>query len=160
MYEIIKAVIESGRYELSDMLTKIDTVWIQGDLTDEQKTELVALARRKAIPENSYAGIQSQLDNLYINLGDIALAIQTLSDRVTVLEGGAVTPPETEEYPAWIQPTGKHDAYNAGDKMTYTDGKRYICQVDGCVWGPDVYPQGWIEAPDQEIQHNENTNTN
>ena len=44
--------------------------------------------------------------------------------------------------------------------MTYTDGKRYICQVDGCVWGPDVYPQGWIEAPDQEIQHNENTNTN
>lgn len=152
MYEIIKAVIESGRYELSDMLTKIDTLWIQDDIADDQKTELVALARRHATPENSYAGIQSQLDNLYINLGDIALAIQTLSDRVTVLEGGTVTPPETEEYPAWVQPTGKHDAYNTGDKITYTDGKRYICQVDGCVWGPDVYPQGWVESPDQEVE--------
>ena len=149
MYEIIKAVIESGRYELSDMLTKIDTLWIQGDLTDDQKTELATLARQHAIPENSYAGIQSQLDNLYINLGEIAQAIQTLTDRVTVLEGGTVTPPEPEEYPAWVQPIGGHDAYNTGDKMTYTDGKRYVCQVDGCVWGPDVYPQGWTEVPDQ-----------
>ncbi len=46
MYEIIKAVIESGRYELSDMLTKIDTLWIQDDIADDQKTELVALARQ------------------------------------------------------------------------------------------------------------------
>ena len=44
-------------------------------------------------------------------------------------------PPETEEYPAWVQPTGAHDAYNTGDKMTYTDGKRYICQMDNCVDG-------------------------
>lgn len=31
------------------MLTKIDTIWLQGDLTDDQRTELTALAREKAI---------------------------------------------------------------------------------------------------------------
>lgn len=35
MYEIIKSVIQSGRYELTDMLTKIDTLWVQGSLTDD-----------------------------------------------------------------------------------------------------------------------------
>ena len=34
MYQTIKNVINSTRYELGDMLTKIDTIWIQGDLTD------------------------------------------------------------------------------------------------------------------------------
>lgn len=27
--------------------------------------------------------------------------------------------------------------------MTYTDGKHYICKMDGVVWGPDVYPDAW-----------------
>ena len=55
MYDIIKSVIESKRYELTNMLTKIDTIWVQGDLTDEQRTELIALAQQNAQPENSYA---------------------------------------------------------------------------------------------------------
>lgn len=33
MYNIIKSVIESGRYELTDMLEKIDVIWIQGGIT-------------------------------------------------------------------------------------------------------------------------------
>lgn len=47
MYEIVKNVIESKRYELNDMIKKIDTLWIQGDLTEEQKNELTELARKK-----------------------------------------------------------------------------------------------------------------
>ena len=62
MYEIIKQVILSGDYELSDMLNKIKKNCVRGDITDEQETELIALAREKATPENSYAGIQSQVD--------------------------------------------------------------------------------------------------
>lgn len=30
MYEIVKNVITSGQYELTDMLKKIDTLWLQG----------------------------------------------------------------------------------------------------------------------------------
>ena len=41
MYEIFKNVINSKRYNLDDMLKKIDTFWVQGDITEEQKNELV-----------------------------------------------------------------------------------------------------------------------
>ena len=49
-----------------------------------------------------------------------------------------------DEYPEWVQPTGAHDAYNTGDKVTY-NGQHYVCTSDGNVYAPDVY--GWqLEA--------------
>lgn len=65
MKTIIENVILSGRFELSDILKKIDTLWIQGDLTDEDKDALVTLAREKATPENSYAPLQDQINDLF-----------------------------------------------------------------------------------------------
>ena len=53
--------------------------------------------------------------------------------------------PEPEEpptYPAWVQPTGAHDAYNTGDIVNY-NGTLYKSVIDGNVWAPDAYPQGW-----------------
>ena len=143
MYDIIKNVIASGSYELTDILKKIDTIWLQGALTDEQRTELIDLARTSADPENSYAPIQKQIDTLYANMTEMGKTILSLTDKVSKLDGGSVTLPEADEYPVWVQPTGAHDAYKTGDKMTYTDGKRYVCQMDNCVWGPDTYPAGW-----------------
>ena len=46
------------------------------------------------------------------------------------------------------RPTGAHDAYYNGDKVTY-NGKHYVCIApDGtaCVWSPDVYPSYWQAA--------------
>ena len=49
-----------------------------------------------------------------------------------------------DEYPEWVQPTGAHDAYNIGDKVTY-NGQHYICTSNANVYAPDVY--GWqLEA--------------
>ena len=45
-----------------------------------------------------------------------------------------------DEYPEWVQPTGAHDAYNIGDKVTY-NGQHYVCTSNGNVYAPDVY--GW-----------------
>lgn len=49
-----------------------------------------------------------------------------------------------DEWPEFVQPTGAHDAYNAGDKVTY-NGKRYVSLIDGNVYSPDDYPAGWEE---------------
>ena len=50
------------------------------------------------------------------------------------------------EYPAFVQPTGAHDAYSMGDKMTY-NGKHYVSIYDGAnVLTPDAYPAGWEEV--------------
>ncbi|HIS57137.1 MAG TPA: hypothetical protein IAB48_10865 [Candidatus Fimimorpha excrementavium] len=156
MYEIVKAVILEGRYELSDLLKKIDTLWVQGGLTEEEKTELVQLAREEATPENSFAGIQKQMDTLFTNLAEIAKQVgeNTLtiaSIKAKLEEQGTVVPdPEPEpgeEYPEYVQPTGAHDAYHNGDKVTY-QGKKYHCIAPedvAVVWPPDVYPAYWEE---------------
>ena len=49
-----------------------------------------------------------------------------------------------DEYPEWAQPTGAHDAYNIGDKVT-DNGQHYVCTSNANVYAPDVY--GWqLEA--------------
>lgn len=48
-----------------------------------------------------------------------------------------------EEWPEWKQPTGSHDAYNKGDKVSHLE-KHWISDVDANVWEPGVY--GWSEA--------------
>ena len=45
-------------------------------------------------------------------------------------------------YDIWSKPTGTHDAYNIGDIVNY-NGTRYNSVIDGNVWSPDEYPQGW-----------------
>ena len=51
--------------------------------------------------------------------------------------------PDTgDTYPEWVQPTGGHDAYNTGDIVMY-NGTAYRSLIDGNVWAPDAYPQGW-----------------
>ena len=46
------------------------------------------------------------------------------------------------EIPEWVQPTGTQDAYNKGDKVRY-EGSIYESTIDGNVWSPTDYPQGW-----------------
>lgn len=55
--------------------------------------------------------------------------------------------PETG-YDVWQQPTGAHDAYDTGDRVLYpdADGKVYESTIDGNVWSPEAYPQGWREV--------------
>lgn len=56
-------------------------------------------------------------------------------------QGNVVVPP-VEEYPAWKQPTGAHDAYKIGDKVTF-EGKRYTSKINANSWSPTAYPAGW-----------------
>lgn len=139
MYEIIKSVIVGRNYELKSVITKIKTLWVEGDITDSEKEELVDLARENAKPENSYAPMQEQLDKL-------AIEVKMLKAEVDALKKGGTSEEESAvEYPEYVQPTGGHDTYKAGDKVMYK-GKKYECQTDGCVWSPDDYPQGWREV--------------
>ena len=51
-------------------------------------------------------------------------------------------PEDPSTYPEWVQPTGAHDCYNTGDIVNY-NGTLYKSVIDGNVWAPDAYPQGW-----------------
>ena len=136
MYEVIRDVIRSKDFELKDILNKINTVWIRGELTQEEMTELTELARNNARAENSY-DYQKQLDEIF--------------ERIEKLEAlhEPEEPTEPEEYPEYVQPTGAHDAYKTGDKITF-NGEKYICKIDGCVWDPITYPAAWEKVVESE----------
>ena len=134
MFEIIKSVISKKDYKLEDMLYKIAKMYIENRITEAEKSELDNLARSNARAENSY-DMQKQLANL--------------EARVKALEEKSTTEEQTtDEYPEYVQPTGAHDAYKTGDKITY-NGKKYICKMDNCVWSPDTYPAAWKEVTEE-----------
>lgn len=121
MYEVIKAVILSGVFELNDLLRKIDTLWLQSRLSDEQRAELVTLAQEHADPALSL---------------DLMQMISALDARVKQLEGSS------GEVPEYV------DGHPARDGEVYLwQGKAYRCTlpqgVAVCVWSPDVMPDYW-----------------
>ena len=51
-----------------------------------------------------------------------------------------------QEWPEWIQPTGAHNAYAQGAKVSH-NGKHWISDVGANVWEPGVY--GWTEQAEE-----------
>lgn len=130
MYEIIKDVINSGKYSLADMIKKIDTIWIQGDITEDQKNELKDLATANAPREED--------DNELLKR--IVGRIEILEEKVATLENGGTKPePPQDEYPQWIPYDGVNPGrYMKDAKVTHRD-LRYISLVDNNIWEPGVF---------------------
>ena len=134
---IFEQTIQRGGFDLAEMLERIDLYNVEAKLTDEERESLYALAREHAHPQYNY---DAEIEAIWA-------AIRALQEAVEALESGGSEPGsgETEpadEWPEYVQPTGAHDAYQVGDKITY-NGKRYVCKLANCVWSPDAYPAGW-----------------
>lgn len=127
MQKIIEKVINSKNFELSDMLKKIDTLWVQGSIDDTVRKTLSDLARNNANTQNSL---------------DVLAKLEELDKRVKALEE-AGNEETTEEYPTFE--VGKW--YYNGDKIAF-EGKNYVCTAPegvACVWSPTEYPTYWEE---------------
>lgn len=55
-----------------------------------------------------------------------------------------IIPTISAGYPQWVQPTGVHDAYQLGDRVSF-NGKNYESLINANVWSPSAYPAGWKE---------------
>ena len=116
MRSIFENVIGRGTYDLTGLLKNIDRYHIEGKLSDTDRDELYAQARKAAAPQYDYSA----------EIEAIWAAIRALQAAVDSGSG------ETVEWPEYSQPTGAHDAYHKGDKITF-GGVRYICAMDNCV---------------------------
>ena len=102
----------------------------------------------------SYAPLQEQIDALADRLDALTARVSTLKQSG---ETGGEEPGEPEEeWPEYIQPTGSHDAYHNGDKVTW-NGQHYTCiapEGTACVWDPDTYPAYWqlVEDTQEDAQ--------
>lgn len=55
---------------------------------------------------------------------------------------GAYHATDAEHALPWVQPTGAHDMYKAGEYMIYTDGVTYRAKID-TAYSPEEYAQAW-----------------
>ena len=138
MYDVVLNVIKSKNYELKDILTKIDTLWVQGSINEEQRLSLISEAQNNAMVENSI---------------DILSKLYDLDRRVTALENKNKTDEPAEggdESPTYPPYTTGAWYYN-GDVVSF-DGRNYKCiapEGQVCTWSPTDYPAYWEEVNDQ-----------
>lgn len=125
MFNTVKNVLSQGGYNLTDILNKIEILWVKGKLTDEQQKELIALARDGAKPKNSI---------------DVLAKLDELEKRIRALEGDSDNS-NSETYLEFK----KGMWYYTGDKVSF-EGEIYICTApEGhvCVWSPTEFPAYW-----------------
>ena len=151
MFKTFENVIKNIDFDLRDMLDKIDEKYIENRLTKEEKLQLEEMARASAKAVNSYEDIQKRIDEVSEKLDLLEETVNANAKGMSALKetieklGGSVTEPTpepVEEYPEYVQPTGAHDAYKIGDKITF-EGDKYECLMDNCVWSPIEYPNAW-----------------
>lgn len=140
MFETFQTIINAGGYDLDDFTQRIKTLYAMGELTEDGMKQLLEQAQTNAKPDDSYAPLADRVKA-------IEEWMTTVEERLSKLESGSSTdlgePEEPgDEWPEYKHPTGAHDAYHVGDKITY-NGKHYTCVMNGCVWTPDACPQGW-----------------
>ena len=106
-YEIaVRTVIQTGDYILSDLEDRIDTLWVEGRITAEVRSELKQLAA----------------DNAREGVAELREAIQSLEARVLKLED--------EQYVIWTSgyQTKQHEIVRYD---VTGDGELDLCRYDG-----------------------------
>lgn len=134
VYEIYKNVINNGDFVLSAMEEKIETVYAQGNITAEERTELLNLASNMAKPEKQI---------------DIVLKLAELEKRIAAIEGTGIV--------VWT--SGMSVA--KGQTVLYDvlkEGQMRYCRYDGGRAATSLSPgkiDGWVvlASANGEVTH-------
>lgn len=141
MKDLIRNVIATKNYELADMLKKIDTLWVQGSITEEERMELIDLARENAEIQQSI-DILAKVEEHEKRLAKLEELVKNLTvNKEDTEDGEEVTEESYEEYVSGIW-------CKNGDIFTF-EGKVVKCIApEGvtCVWSPNDYPAYWEEV--------------
>lgn len=135
MKNVFAKVIARGNFDLNGILKKIDECYIEGKLTDEERAEIVAMAR----------GVAKAPVNPTEEIPKLWEAIRQLREEIAEKNGEIEDGIDEQDVPEFAQPTGAHDGYYYGDLVRY-NGVLYMCNApEGvvCVWSPDVMPGYW-----------------
>ena len=126
MNNFIRSIIETGNFKLADMENRIKRLYAMGDLTEEQVTELLALAADKAA------------DAVQTNLYDMVV---DLIHRVEVIESKGIT--------VW---TSQNNITAKGQTRLYDidkDGTLDYVRYDGGRASTSLSPgkiEGWVKT--------------
>lgn len=128
------------------------------ELTDKQKNLASYIAGTRATAPAEIADKHPELYNPWISGESVIIGDRRRDEYNGLLyevynaAGDNLYPPHEvpaiwrrvyeEEWPAWVQPTGAHDAYGLGAKVTH-NGKKWTSDINANTYEPGVY--GWTE---------------
>lgn len=144
---------ESGQFPAIDVY--IDTQFITVDYDPDMSVNK-AYALLKAMPEWEDAEdvIDGWSANMAYYVGDAVMYEEQQYECIQSHTSQAGWEPPNvpalwkakggDEVPVWSQPDSTNP-YMTGDKVHYpdADGPIYESTIDGNVWSPEAYPQGW-----------------
>lgn len=149
MKETILEVIASGVYNLMDLLRKIDVLWLQSSITDDERQELIVAAQENANPEYSYSDAQYQLNQVFERLGVLETDMVAVKKAIEQLGGSTTDPEPGEEWPDWYAWDGTGKCPWQRDSKCTHNARRWLSQVDKNIWepgAPGVHDTIWKEA--------------
>lgn len=131
MFNVFKNVIENRNFELKGIIKKIDTLWAQSSITDDERAELISLAQSKA-------NIQQSIDVMQ-KLEELDKRMKTVEE---MLANNNNNSDDTEVVYANYE-VGKW--YYNGNIVKFEDVLYKCVAPDGvvCVWSPTEYPAYW-----------------
>ena len=110
-------------------------------LTDEDALQAVELFPQWVVAHAYVVGERLQYNGV---LYRVVQAHTSQADWTPDITPALFVVVSLDAWPEFVQPTGAHDAYKKGDKVTF-EGKHYISLIDGNVYSPAAYPAGWQE---------------
>ena len=132
-YDIVEMAILTGGYDLQSMAKKIDALYANDSLTEDEWQKLRKLCCDKLKPEDTRPELQEQLEYL-------AARVSSLEAKVAALEAGQSGDIGGEtEYDEWQQPiAGLTDKYQQGAIVRH-NGILWSSEYPGQnVWEPGV----------------------
>ena len=158
MYEIIKRVIMSGRFVVNDITNKIDVLWAESRLTDEERDELLDMMVEHLNPSTEAPGTIERINNLEARVKSLEKAVEALRG-VAQIESSEL--PETEEpseviVPEWTAWDGISSNYQYGDVVIH-NSKYFLNVLQGVqnVWEPGsagVDERYWKEITKEQAE--------
>ncbi len=133
MFNIIENVVKQGNFELKDILKKIDTFWLKGNLTDSEKDSLITLAQNKA-------DVKYSID-VVAKFAELEMRIREIEEKLNGSEDNTEEGTDEGKYPEYE--VGKW--YYKGNKISF-EGAKYVCVAPegmACVWSPKEHPAYW-----------------
>ena len=151
MYDIIKNIIQNGMFKVSDLTTKIDTLWAESKLSDDERNELVQMMTDFLNPSTE----APELKDLYERL---EARVVVLEGAVKELQGGGEEEPEPGEIaiPTWVPWDGISDNYQYGAVVKHNE-KYWQNMLQGVqnTWEPGavgVDDRYWKEITKEEAE--------
>lgn len=149
MYDTLWQQIQSGAYRLEDITHKINVLWVQNQLTEQERDELLTLAVEYLDPDSERPELEERLELLAAQVADLA-------ERVAVLEDGDSTGGVDADYPDWEPWDGMSSNYASGAIVRH-NGQLWISIYDGQnVWEPGaIGTESLWQVYDQQEQGEE-----